>query len=200
MKAFNKPIFIDEVGTTAVNYAGAYSFQKSLEVYKTTYDLKNTWLLQLRDFLKSEKSILGANYFNVDLTNGLQNRTLGELDRSVIDLASNKFYTAIMDIINAGEKIEKNSSNLLNLFNIRYLNLSGAKLFVPSQYLKPVQDLYKQVMTNTTSSSAQLAAIQSLEDQGIHRQYRRFVDKDAHAIADLLRKILQMQQDLKVKK
>lgn len=200
MKTFNKPIFIDEVGTTAVNYEWAYSFQKSLEVYRTNYDLKNTRLLQLRDFLKSEKSILGANYFNVDLTNGLQNWTLGELDWSVIDLASNKFYTAIMDVINAGEKIEKNSSNLLNLFNIRYLNLSWAKLFVPSQYLKPVQDLYKQVMTNATSSSAQLSAIQSLEEQGIHRQYRRFNDKDAKAIADILRKVLEMQKAATVKK
>ncbi|MEI8091725.1 MAG: hypothetical protein WCG98_05930 [bacterium] len=101
MKKFNKPIFIDEVGTTAVNYAGQYSFQKSLDVYKNNYSLKNARLLQLRDFLKSEPTILGANYFNVDLTNGLQNRTLGELDRSVIDLQSNKFYEGIMDIINA---------------------------------------------------------------------------------------------------
>ena len=200
MKTFNKPIFIDEVGTTAVNYDWAYSFQKSLDVYKTTYDLKNTRLLQLRDFLKSEKSILGANYFNVDLTNGLQNWTLGELDRSVIDLASNKFYEWIMDVINAGEKIEKNSSNLLNLFNIRYLNLSGAKLFVPSQYLKPVQDLYKQVMANTTTESAQLASIQSLQDQWIQKLYRRFTAKDATAIADILRKVLEMQQAVKVKK
>jgi hypothetical protein len=93
-------------------------------VYQNTYDLKNTRLLQLRDFLKSEPTILGANYFNVDLTNGLQNRTLGELDRSVIDLHSNKFYNGILDVLNAGEKIEKNSNNLLNLFGIRYLNLS----------------------------------------------------------------------------
>jgi len=194
MKTFGKPLFIDEVGTTAVNYTGAYNFAKSLEVYQNNYTLKNTWLRQLRDFLKSEPLILGANYFNVDLTNGLQNWTLGELDRSVIDLASNKFYHGIMDVINAGEKIESNSNNLLNLFAIRYVNLSGAKLFVPSQYFKPVQDLYTQIMTYSTSPSAQLSAIQSLEEQGIRRQYRRFSDKDAKAIADILRKVLDMQE------
>lgn len=200
MKTFNKPIFIDEVGTTAVNYAWPYSFQKSLEVYKTTYDLKNTRLLQLRDFLKSEPKILWANYFNVDLTNGLQNRTLGELDRSVIDLSSNKFYEWIMSVINSGEKIEKNASNLLNLFNIRYLNLSGARLFVPAQYLKPVQDLYKGVMANNSTTSAQLASIQSLQDQWIQKLYRRFTTKDATAIADILRKVLEMQKDMNLKK
>ena len=194
MKKFNKPIFIDEVGTTAVNYAWPYNFQKSLEVYKNTYDLKNTRLIQFRDFLKSEPTILGANYFNVDLTNGLQNRTLGELDWSVIDLASNKFYDGIMSVINSGEKIEKNSNNLLNLFNIRYLNLSGAKLFVPAQYLKPVQDLYKGVMVNNSTTSAQLASIQSLQDQWIQKLYKRFTAKDATAIADILRKVLEMQK------
>ena len=179
------------MGTTAVNYDGPYNFNKSLDVYKNNADLKNTRLRQLRDFFKSESSILGANYFNVDLTNGLKNRTIGELDRSVIDLQSNKFYEGIMDVINAGEKLEKNTNNLLNLFNIRYLNLSGAKLFVPSQYFKPIQDLYASISTGNID---QLSAIQSLEDQGIHRRYRRFSDKDATAIADILRKILVMQK------
>lgn len=191
MKKFNKPIFVDEVGTTAVNYEWSYNFQKSLEVYKTNSTLKNERLRQLRDFLKSEKNILGANYFNVDLTNGLQNRTLGELDRSVIDLASNKFYEWIMDVINAGEKIEKNSSNLLNLFNIRYLNLSGAKLFVPAQYLKPVQDLYKNILSGSISISS---ALQSLADGGVQRLYRRFDAKDAQEIVEILRKVLEMQK------
>jgi hypothetical protein len=66
--------------------------------------------------------------------------------------------------------------------------------------LKPIQDLYKQVMSNTTSPSAQWAAIQSLEEQGIRRLYRRFTDKDAHAIADILRKVLEMQKDMQKKK
>jgi hypothetical protein len=101
-----------------------------------------------------------------------------------------------MSVINSGEKIEKNSSNLLNLFNIRYLNLSGVKLFVPAQYLKPVQDLYKGVMANNSTASAQLASIQSLEEQGIRKKYKRFNDKDAHAIADILRKVLEMQKEV----
>jgi beta-mannanase len=34
LKKFDKPIFVDEVGTTAVNYTGAYDFKKSLTVYQ----------------------------------------------------------------------------------------------------------------------------------------------------------------------
>lgn len=123
MKKFKKPIFVDEVGTTAVNYDGPYSYQKSLEVYETNKDLKNQWLLQLRDFLLHQPDIVGLNYFNVDLTSGLKFRTLGELDRSVIDFESNKFYEGIMEVYNAAEKIEKNTSNLLSVFNLQYLSI-----------------------------------------------------------------------------
>ena len=123
MKKFKKPIFVDEVGTTAVNYDGPYSYSKSLEVYKTQKDAKNQWLLQLRDFLLSQPDIVGVNYFNVDLTYGLKFRTIGELDRSVIDFQSNKFYEGIMDVYNAAEKIEKNTSNLMSAFNLQYLSI-----------------------------------------------------------------------------
>ncbi|MEI7563378.1 MAG: hypothetical protein WCJ39_07165 [bacterium] len=123
MKKFKKPIFIDEVGTTAVNYDGAYTYKKSLEVYQKNKELKNQWLLQLRDFLLNQPDIVGANYFNVDLTNGLKNWTLGELDRSVIDFQSNKFYPGIIDVYNAAEKIENNTSNLLSVFNLQYLRI-----------------------------------------------------------------------------
>jgi hypothetical protein len=116
-----------------------------LEVYRTNKELKNIWLRQLRDFLKAEPQILGANYFNIDLTNGLQNRVLGELDRSVIDFQSNKFYEGITDVYNSSEKIEKNTSYLLNVFNVKYLDLSGVKLLVPSQYLKPIKDIYAMI-------------------------------------------------------
>lgn len=123
MKKFKKPLFIDEVGTTAVDYPGAYSYDKSLEVYANNKDLKNQRLRQLRDFLLQEPDIVGLNYFNVDLTSGLRFWTLGELDRSVIDFQSNKFYEGIMDVYKSAEKIEKNTSNLLSVFNLQYLSI-----------------------------------------------------------------------------
>ena len=58
LKKLNKPIFVDEVGTTAVNYTGAYSFTKSLEVYQNNKALKNARLLQLKAFLLRETSIV----------------------------------------------------------------------------------------------------------------------------------------------
>lgn len=98
LKKFNKPIFIDEVGTTAVNYTGAYDFTTSLEVYEKNSELKNARLVQLKDFLLRESSIVGAIYFNVDYTDGLKNWTIGEADWSVIDFRTNKFYTGILEV------------------------------------------------------------------------------------------------------
>ena len=63
--------------------------------------MKNERLVQLREFLLRENRVVGAIYFNVDLTNGLRRWTLGELDRSVIDFANNKFYDKILDIYSA---------------------------------------------------------------------------------------------------
>ena len=161
MKTFHKPIYVDEVGTTAVNYEGPYSYAKSLEVYKTSKDAKNQRLFQLRDFLSEEPSIVGANYFNVDLTNGLQNRTIGELDRSVIDFQSHKYYDGIMAVYKSSEKIQDNNSRLLNIFNIQYLDLSGVHLLVPSQYRKPLIDLYAQITTGGIDTESALQSLAS---------------------------------------
>jgi fumarate reductase subunit C len=78
-----------------------YDFNKSREVYENNKALKNERLGQLRTFLLRESRVVGAIYFNVDLTNGLRNWTLGELDRSVIDFDNNKFYEKIIDIYEA---------------------------------------------------------------------------------------------------
>ena len=68
MKTFNKPLFVDEVGTTAVRYDGEYNQQKSIEVYQTETTRKDERLDSLHDFLENESGIIGSIYFNVDLT------------------------------------------------------------------------------------------------------------------------------------
>ena len=192
MKTFHKPIYVDEVGTTAVNYEGPYSYAKSLEVYKTSKDAKNQRLFQLRDFLSEEPSIVGANYFNVDLTNGLQNRTIGELDRSVIDFQSHKYYDGIMAVYKSSEKIQDNNSRLLNIFNIQYLDLSGVHLLVPSQYRKPLIDLYAQITTGGIDTES---ALQSLASGWLQRLYKRFSATDATAITNILSKAIHEGQE-----
>ncbi len=161
LKTFDKPIFVDEVGTTAVNYTGEYSYEKSLEVYKNNMELKNTRLLQLKDFLQKENRIVGAIYFNVDLTNGLKNRTLGELDWSVIDFASNKFYDKILDVYEGGKPNEY--SILYYLFNIKRLTINDMTIVVQSEYVKPIKDLYNNIRLYNTTLQSQLSMLDTIK-------------------------------------
>ena len=68
LKTFNKPLFLDEVGTTAVRYDEQYNQQKSIEVFQNEMWRKNARLDSLKSFLENESSIIGTIYFNVDLT------------------------------------------------------------------------------------------------------------------------------------
>lgn len=112
LKSYNKPIFIDEVGTTAVWYTWAYSQEKSQESYQNDYYNKNIWLTSLRDFLLANPQIVWALYFNIDYTNWLQNWTAWEADWAVINLNNWKLYEWIFDIYNAQESYD----NLFNIF------------------------------------------------------------------------------------
>ncbi len=187
LKKFDKPIFVDEVGTTAVNYTWAYNFNKSLEVYANNSGLKNTRLLQLKDFLLRETRIAGAIYFNVDLSNGLKNRTLGELDRSVIDFQSNKFYDKILDIYQAGKPNETNA--LYYLFNIKRVTLNDKTFFIQSDYAKPVKDLYLFTTTYVAGLTGQLDFLDKTKSSGsLSKKYKRFTPSDLNAIVDATRK------------
>lgn len=190
IKKFNKPIFVDEVGTTAVNYEGAYNFDTSREVYLTNMDLKNEWLLQLRDFLLRESRIVGAIYFNVDLTNGLQNRTLGELDRSVIDFQSNKFYDKIMDVYAWGSS--QYAKALYYLFNAHRLTLNDRTHLVRADYIKPVKDLYEDIQKYSTIRQIQLSQLDIMKQKNsLSTKYRRFSQDELDAIIDVTRKFLE---------
>ncbi len=187
LKTFNKPIFVDEVGTTAVNYSWAYNFKKSLETYQNNSDLKNTRLLQLKDFLLRETSIAGAIYFNVDLTNGLKNRTIGELDRSVIDFQSHKFYDKILDVYQAGRPNETNA--IYYLFNIKSVTLNKKTFFIQSDYVKPVKDLYAFTTTYITGTESQLNFLdQTKNSWSLRNKYKRFNKADLDAIVDAAKK------------
>lgn len=187
LKKFDKPIFVDEVGTTAVNYTWAYSFKKSLEVYQNNSWLKNTRLLQLKDFLLRETRIAGAIYFNVDLTNGLKSRTLGELDRSVIDFQSNKFYDKILDIYEAGKPNESNA--LYYLFNVKRVTLNDKTFLIKSSYVKPMTDLYFFTKTYVSGLATQLDFLETTKkDWSLSKKYKRFGSGDLSNIVDATKK------------
>lgn len=132
IKTFQKPLFVDEVGTTAVNYPGEYDYHKSLHFYETRSDLKNQRILQLQDFLQRESQILGAIYFNVDLTNGLQHQIIWELDRALINLQKNKFYESFWNIYNNSNR---NLENILKLFGLEKYTINAQPHMIPSDIL-----------------------------------------------------------------
>jgi len=70
IKKLEKPLFIDEVGTTSIWYDEHYSHEISQALFgKSSYiKTKNQRLAQLQDLLQQEDKIVGAIYFNVDLT------------------------------------------------------------------------------------------------------------------------------------
>lgn len=183
LKKFPKPIFVDEVGTTAVNYEWAYDFNKSREVYENNKDMKNERLIQLRTFLLRESRVVGAIYFNVDLTNGLRNWTLGELDRSVIDFANNKFYDKILDIYNAWSS--DYSKALYYLFNAQRLTLNEKTHLVRSNFVKPVIDLYADIQQYSTSKPAQLTQLKTIKSSwSLKTKYRRFSSEELDMIVN----------------
>lgn len=178
------------MGTTAVNYEGAYNFKTSLDVYEHNFDLKNARLVQLKDFLLRETSIVGAIYFNVDLTNGLKNRTIGELDRSVIDFQSNKFYEKILDVYQAGKP--NDVSAIYHIFNLRRLTLNKKTFLLKSDYSKPVQDLYSFTTTYLTGLKSQLNFLDQTKANGtLRNKYKRFNQTDLDAIVDTTKKFFQ---------
>lgn len=73
LKSKNKPIIIDEVGTTSIRYHAHYDRTASLNHYQSNSgaNLKNIRLTQLTNRAKSKPEIAALSYFNVDRTIGL---------------------------------------------------------------------------------------------------------------------------------
>ena len=120
LKSFNKPIFIDEVWTTAVRYSWAYNFLKSKISYEKDYDKKNERLTQLKDFLNQNPEIIWMTYFNTDYTNWMTTRMPGEADRAIINLENWKNYYWIHNLIQNDSK--QDFENLKNLFSVQKNN------------------------------------------------------------------------------
>lgn len=112
LKSFKKPIFIDEVATTAVWYNEPYNQTLSLQSYQNDSDLKNKWLISLKDFMLQNPEILGFVYFNIDYTYWLSQWIIWESDWAIINLNNNKFYTGTYQLYNN----QSNNNKLYQLF------------------------------------------------------------------------------------
>jgi len=146
LKYYKKPLFVDEVWTTAVRYDGFYDQKKSIEIYKKEFDRKNNWLKNLSYLLREEKQILGAIYFNCDFTNGLQNFVTWEADWSVLNIKKNKEYFGIYDLFKRS-KNKHQFVDLLWLFGLSQIVLDNWNVFVPknqrNQIIKDIKNLKK---------------------------------------------------------
>ncbi len=190
LKKFNKPIFVDEMWTTAVNYTWAYDQKKSIDVYQKNMDMKNKRLIQLKEFLLRESKIVWAVYFNVDYTNGLSDWIIGEADRSVIDFRSNKFYTGILDVYETGKP--NIYSSLYYLFNVQRVTINNQTHLIKSQYARPVKTLYAEMVKYSNNTSTQLAQLDSIKyTNSLATKYKRFKKEDLDAIVDSTKKFIQ---------
>ena len=113
LKSFNKPIFIDEVWTTAVRYNWAYNFIKSKKSYDTDYEKKDERLSQLKNFMIENPEIIWMVYFNTDFTNWMTKRTPWEADWAIINLQQNKKYEWIYELFYNWNKNDLNRLNKL---------------------------------------------------------------------------------------
>lgn len=98
LQSYKKPIFLDEVGTTSVDFKGEWTFDKVVEAYNDDFGRKDYWVAQMREQIKKFPEIVGAMYFNRDKTFGFTvGKTIpGELDWAVLSTVTKKEYPAIL--------------------------------------------------------------------------------------------------------
>ncbi len=156
LKSLNKPIFIDEVATTAVYYKWSYNRETSKKIYQESSDLKNKRLVSLKDFMLNNPEILGMIYFNIDYTYGLQHRMIWEADRAIINLNNDKFYTWTNELYN-----NQNLNN--NLYNLFQTNIPEQKQDQsPSLTERGVGEISKTAQTLATKLEEKFGAAESI--------------------------------------
>lgn len=98
LQSYRKPIFLDEVGTTAVDFKGPWTFDKVVQAYENDFGRKDYWIAQMREEIKKFPEIVGAMYFNRDKTRGFTvGKTIaGELDWAVLSTVTHKEYPSIL--------------------------------------------------------------------------------------------------------
>ena len=155
LKRMNKPMFIDEVGTTAVKYETYYEPARSKALYDTVREDKNYWLMHFKHLLFKEEKIIGFSYFNSDFTYGLNHPMTGEADRAVINLRNDKTYFGIFDL---EKHAEKHYDKLLELFKTKKI-IHQEKLYFVSAEEYPRIVLFGKLLAKYGSNDQQRAIL-----------------------------------------
>ncbi len=180
LKALWKPLFIDEVGTTSVWYDEKYSAQSSRSAFLSSEaDVrKNQWLRELSELLKANHFV-GAVYFNVDYTNGLNQALVWEADWAIINTTIGKFYEGFWDLYSSSKS---DFSSLLALFGLGKIQVKGKERLIPQIASKDIQqiealvnekitdpkeksDLYSKLLSSPSGKMSFDKAIQVLAEE-----------------------------------
>jgi beta-mannanase len=79
-----KPISIDELWTTAVNFEWTWTQQKARESFLTNIEDKSSWLRERKLLFAQYPLIKSVVYFNLDATAWATTQVLGQADRNII--------------------------------------------------------------------------------------------------------------------
>lgn len=170
MKKLGKPLFVDEVGTSAVYYSGNYLHEKSQQVFRSEKERKNEWLGQLGKFL-SQEHFVGALYFNVDYTHGLDYALLGEADWAIINLQTQMFYEGFWELYQASKA---DFVSLLQLFGLEEFELQGKSYLVTQGLNTLIQQIDTLVNTKIPEPEKRLNLYQQLEkNPGFPLKFRK---------------------------
>ena len=165
IKAFNKPIVIDEVATTSVRYEWNYSFEKSRKEYLNHNERKDNWIHQLWEFLVNHPEIEVAVYFNIDYTNGLTSKIIWEADRAIVNIDDNKVYGWFQELEMFSEK--KLDNILKSLFHLKEFNIEWENILISSKCNKEFSLISSIINQKATTKEWKLNAINEIRATNI---------------------------------
>lgn len=111
----NKPIIIDELWTTAINFDGERSHNKAKEVFDYNNSYKNQWLQERDKVIQDYPLIKAMVYFNMDHSQGMSEQVIGEAERSIILSDHHKDYKEWVKLLTK----RNNSKDLYKLFKTK---------------------------------------------------------------------------------
>lgn len=161
IKAFNKPIVIDEVATTSVRYEWNYDHEKSKSEYLNHDQRKDLRLWQLWTFLVDHPEIVATIYFNVDYTHWLRLKLIWEADRAIVNLDENKIYNWFENLESFWEK---NLDNILyKIFNTKYINIDWHNITISLNYEKEIKVISSIINKKSNTILDKIAWVQKLQ-------------------------------------
>jgi len=161
IKAFSKPIIIDEVATTSVRYDWDYDYNKSRNEYVNHNERKDKRIYQLRQFLINHPEIIATIYFNTDYTHWLQFNVTWEADWAIVNIDDNKVYWWFHELEIFWEKDLDNI--LTNLFHLKKITFEWKNIFISYKCEDEFVSISSIIASQLNSNDEKLKLIHQLQ-------------------------------------